>query len=155
MKKISFLLVFAAIAAVGFSQVTVNELDYNSLSQSDQEMFAEYGNMHEYASQNAKENDSILLIYKINNVPVSRNMITDSVGVEKPEFETQYMIVYQKDGNRLAYVTTEDPQATAIASGISISAYMAGPGYKQGDDEFPEAPINKTTAPNYIISSEW
>lgn len=153
MKKLFLFLVFVVIAAVNFGQV-ISEFEYDSLSLSDQEMFSNYGNMHEYASQNAKEHDTILMIYKINNVPQSRNMVDDSTG-SHPEFETQYMIVYQKDGKNLAYVTTEDPESTASNTGVSISAYMAGPGYRQGDDEFNVKPKKTSTQKSYTISSEW
>lgn len=154
MKTIVALIIAVTVSVFTFGQVT--EMEYDSLDQASQELFDYYGNLHDYGTQNLTQNDSVLAVYKINNIPDSRKTVTDSLGVERPECPTQYMIVYAYQGKKLAYVTIQEPASTASASGVSISTYLSQTGYKQGDGEFGHSnttPANSNSG--HLIHEDW
>jgi hypothetical protein len=155
MKKLFFSFVFAAIAAVSFGQVSYTEIAYDSLSQADQEMFSKWGSKNPFGANIKPEADSVVAIFYITGIKKSREMVMDTVAGKKvPTHPNQYMTVYLKGGKPMAAVSTNDPRVNGSDS-ASIIALMSSTGLKQGDDEFPNAPSETTTAPSYTISSEW
>ncbi len=156
MKKLFLSFIFAAIAAVSFSQVQYTEVAYDSLSIQEQEMFSKYGTTNPYGNLVKAETDSIVAIFKVTGIKKSRRMVADSAGVKSPEVSDQFMTIYTKNGETMAFVSLDDPTVNGNDA-ATIAALMSGTGLKQGDDEFPEVPENtsKSATANYTISSEW
>ncbi len=156
MKKLIISLVFAAIAAVSFGQVSYTEIAYDSLDAGSKEMFSEWGSKNPFGADIKPEADSIVAIFYITGIQKSREMVMDTVAGKKvPTHPNQYMTVYFKGGKPMAAVSTDDPRANGVDS-ASIIALMSSTGLKQGDDEFPEAPNTATIpAPSYTIPSGW
>ena len=153
MKKIILSLVFAAIAAVSFGQVAFTEIAFDSLDVASQKLFSKYGVANPYGNLVKIEVDSVIAIYKITGIKKSRKMVADSAGVKTPETPDQFMTIYTKNEETMAFVSLDDPRVNG-SDATTISALMSGTGFKQGDDEFP-VPTATTTTKSYTISSEW
>jgi len=151
MKKLFFTLVFAAIAAVSFSQVAFTEVAFDSLDATSKKLFSKYGVANPYGDMVKIEADSVIAIYKITGIKKSRKMVTDSAGVKTPEAPDQFMTVYMKNGETLAFVSIDDPRSNG-ADAASISALMSGTGLGQGDGLNAPAPTPApTTQRSYTI----
>ena len=155
MKKIALFLVFAAMAASCFGQVTVTftEIQYDSLDVTSKKLFSQYGVANPYGEVIKIETDSIIAVYKITGIKKSRKTIVDSSGIKTPEVRDQFMTVYTKDGKTKAFVSLDDPTKDGNDS-KTISTLLSLEGLKQGDDEF-DSPGKKSTQKNYPLSSEW
>jgi hypothetical protein len=153
MKKLIMSFALVAIAAVSFGQ-TSSTISYDSLDVASQKLFSKYGVANPYGEIIKFEADSIVAIYEITDIKKSRKMVADSVGVKSPEFSTQYMTIYLKDGEMKAFVSLENPTTLAKTAGVSVAAYFQNTGLRQGDDEFG-VPTKPSTQSPYLINPEW
>jgi hypothetical protein len=152
MKNLFLSLVVALFATVSFGQFQT--ISYDSLDVTSQKLFSKYGVANPYGEVIKFEADSIVAIYEITNIKKSRKMVEDSAGVKSPEFSTQYMTIYLKNGEIKAFVGLNNPTTLAANAGVSIATYFQNTGDKQGDDEF-SAPTVTTTTQSYKIPSGW
>lgn len=135
------------------AQVSVVEIAYDSLNNESQKLFSQYGIANPYGKVVKTESDSIIAIFKVTNIPASRKMVKDSAGVSKPEFPTQYMVIYIKDGKKKGFVTTDNPTVNGDDA-ASIAALMSDTGLKQGDDDdFENSTVTNQT--EYGLSEQW
>ncbi len=167
MRNALIILVAVLLTAVtSFGQTytgSIEELSYDSLDVTSQKLFAKYGVANPYGAdldfEGIKDVD-IVSVKRITDIPKSREMITDTTvtpNVTKPEFETQYMVLYKNSkGDVIAVVTTSDPTVDG-EDAASIAALMNNSGLKQGDDEFGNFNTTHNDENQYEIktSSDW
>lgn len=153
MKKMLFLGVFMAIAMITVGQVAVTTVSYDSLDVSSKKLFSQYGVANPYGELVKVKIDSIIGVFEITDIPKSRKMVSDSTGT-KPEYSTQYMVIYVKDGKNKAFVTIDNPTVNGDSQS-SIAGLLCGTGLRQGDDEFPESPVKENNKKDYLLNNEW
>ncbi len=99
------LIILVAVLMTAFSSFAqgVQEVSYDSLDVASQKLFSKFGVANPYGDVVKIESDSIIAIYKVNDIKKSRKMLTDSTGTH-PEFTTQYMVLYVEKGETKAFV---------------------------------------------------